>query len=990
MNVQVKDIYGEFYRNVLNKPNEVMIYTEEKNITYSEAMALVSSYAEAIVTNVGKENRRIILYLDHSYRIIISILAILKTGKSYVPVKPGDKNRLKSISKYCETNIVMTDQVVDESYAVIDVLQCEKNRNTKVSESSHFYNQDEEVYVLFTSGSTGTPKGCSITYSNLCYIINNMRNFMDNQVQNVYCFSTPYTFDVSVTEIYSFCYGASLLVYDTTVYQKYAKMPEIFEKYKVTHFAVSPSSLKNIIKFFKKDKLQQLTYNLKCVMVAGEAFKEEIFKKWDKENWKFNLWNLYGPTEATVYATGYKLHHGEDIIEGIPIGQCLQGVEYFIDNPDDKGIGELVIGGEGIAAGYINNISEQKKRFLKSRGQRYYRTGDLVSEKNGLLYYHGRNDDQVQINGIRVELGEIESLIRSIPDVNEAVVMYINNKLIAYLCVEGNRDGIELMIRKSLPRYMQPHRINYISSIPLNSNGKIDRKKLIQDVVDGKQKNENMNANEYEISEMMRECLGLSESEYNSNLDFFENGADSLTTFILLGKLENKYGLKISVDLIYTFRTARRIADYLSSLVEHHEEDILQNQGNITDLLKKITELSQAIEQYLYVDDELCIEKYKTLNTQKFYFNEKFNSVVSFEYEFPEGTKKEAVSTILKKCINSNSILRSKLILENDELFFKEYIQGDEVRFPQISIDVSINDLVDFIKKSFARDVFRARYQNGYLALFVLVECRQKYYVVGILDHTIADASCIAIIKKYIGQLYIDGKASEHYKYADYCKAVCSHNTDVGAALNNWYVDRLRKAYLGNREEVIEQLTDGQTHLSQMIDEDSSINISIRLAFIVAKTIAEKIKNKYIAIRTLFNIREYDGYSYKDTIGDVHVGMSFIYETGMNLAEFRDCAYRTIELFSKAFYRPDYVIEENELGFENERKQLKKVIRNSSIACVNYLGKYNDVEFEEFRTTIAATQKSLYAASTDIYATAVSNGSKLHIYISKDFNKNGK
>ncbi|MCJ0565716.1 AMP-binding protein, partial [Enterococcus cecorum] len=187
-------------------------------------------------------------------------------------------------------------------------------------------------------------------------------------------------------------------------------------------------------------------------MLAGETFKKDIFVEWKNNNWNFDLWNMYGPTEATVYATAFKLSKDADYPSSIPIGRVLEDVTYFIDKKDDRGIGELVLGGKGISGGYINNDDENNKKFININNKRYYRTGDLFSEdKHGVLYFHGRNDDQVQLNGIRVELGEIESRILGISEVVEAVVLYNQKKLIAFIQVRNNID-LQPKLVEILPR----------------------------------------------------------------------------------------------------------------------------------------------------------------------------------------------------------------------------------------------------------------------------------------------------------------------------------------------------------------------------------------------------------------------------------------------------------------------------------------------------------------------------------------------------------
>ena len=469
------DIYGIFENNVKIYPKQIMIQDENIQLTYEEVYRLVNCYAEKINNVTKGEQTRILLYLNHSYKIIIAILSVLKTGNSYIPIAISkDNNRLKEISKIAQTNIVITDtQFCDEAYKMVKMNDnLEINVQLESVQNHYIYKNEDEIYVLFTSGSTGIPKGVSVTYGNLLYLMKNMISLNKSYKNIKYCFSTAYTFDVSVTEIFSFVYGESTYVYDIAKYENYRNFPETIYQNKITHIAFSPSGFKNMILAFNEKQLRKMNQSIKCLMLAGETFKKDIFVEWKNNNWNFDLWNMYGPTEATVYATAFKLSKDADYPSSIPIGRVLEDVTYFIDKKDDRGIGELVLGGKGISGGYINNDDENNKKFININNKRYYRTGDLFSEdKHGVLYFHGRNDDQVQLNGIRVELGEIESRILGISEVVEAVVLYNQKKLIAFIQVRNNID-LQPKLVEILPRYMIPNIIQYVSDFPLNTNNK--------------------------------------------------------------------------------------------------------------------------------------------------------------------------------------------------------------------------------------------------------------------------------------------------------------------------------------------------------------------------------------------------------------------------------------------------------------------------------------------------------------------------------------
>lgn len=399
-----------------------------------------------------------------------------------------------------------------------------------------------------------------------------MKNISGAVHGDVFCFSTAYSFDVSVTEIFSFLYGAAIFVLDISDYANYRELCKLFYDNRITHMAISPSGLKKIFNAFDTESVEKLVKNLKCVMVAGEAFKKEIFDLWDRRGWQFCLINMYGPTEATVYATYHIFSHGEDLSKGIPIGISLDGSDYYLDNCDSDGRGEIVLSGDGIARGYINNETENARRFIENRGVSCYKTGDIGKTINGELYFYGRNDDQIQVNGIRVELGEIESRISSLKNVVDAAVIYRDNSLTAFVCSEDDCETIKSEVAGNLPRFMVPNRIIIIDSIPLNDNGKVDRKKLSGLIADPHFSGKNLEHNKWNktegseitpdsIADVMKDVLEL--DLFDTKEDFFEKGADSLDVFEFLIRIERRYGIRLNDNDIYNCRTPEEICEFI-------------------------------------------------------------------------------------------------------------------------------------------------------------------------------------------------------------------------------------------------------------------------------------------------------------------------------------------------------------------------------------------------------------------------------------------
>ena len=842
---KLPDIFGDFINRVLNSPADYMILSEEIKLTYKEAYSYVNAISEKIIAATKGERSRIILRLAHSYKIILSILAVLKTGNSYVPTRRDlSIEELMEIACDCNTSVIILDD--DEPIAMNRIiLSANIDIGVTATTKDHtVYSANDEVYVLYTSGSTGKRKGCSITYGNLLYIIENMQAIGQSRIGDVYCFSTPYTFDVSTVEIYSFLYGSKIFICDTSVYECFKCFPKLVNEYGITHLAVSPSSLKNMIRSYDNAQWSLMNNSLKCVMVAGEVFKKEIYEAWEKEKWSFRLINLYGPTEATVYATMYELQHGGVYADGIPIGKCLNGCEYIIDKRDEAKRGELILLGAGIANGYINNRQESEHRFLVINNKKAYRTGDLVSEHDGLLFYHGRDDDQIQINGIRVELGEIESYISAISEVNEVVVLHYKGVLIAMVRLDAgvtmDDKRLKMILQHQMPRYMIPNIISFVSKIPLNSSNKIDKKKLLNDFLAQKSlskiDSEADESEEIQIKtlEIMRSCLEDKPFLLQKKDDFFENGGDSLSAVLLTTELERCFDLEINVDIIYLLRTPEKIAQHIYEISlskPHGDSKITENCSQNGELFSRLIQLNTCIKDYIYETDAVLLEHYEALDIQNAYYKRNTKLVISFVFDLENCYSSDQIKKSLVDVLRSNPILRAKLIMQSNRLVFEEYDIPSKSSFPEIYLETENEAVINYIEKNTANEIYYARYLNGFLSLFVIVRMPDKVKVVGFLDHTIADAHCISIIKKDIGASLVGKPIGMSKKYFEYCKYINEKNRNLEKVSTNWFIGQLRSATITDRKGAIEAFTsDPAILVIPRPKERSSSEISIHIA----------------------------------------------------------------------------------------------------------------------------------------------------------------
>ncbi|MEM5623351.1 non-ribosomal peptide synthetase [Bacillus thuringiensis] len=323
-----------------------------------------------------------------------------------------------------------------------------------------------------------------------------------------------------------------------------------------------------------------------------------------------NLCNLYGPTETTVTATSYHFSNQANI-EKVPIGKPISNTQVYIMNGNTLcGIGvpgELCIAGAGVSRGYLNNPMLTAEKFVENPyklGEKIYRTGDLACWlEDGNIEYLGRTDDQVKIRGFRIELGEIEEKIRTLPGIQDAVVVVKENNDEKYLCgylvckAEWNVSEIKMKLKSMLPDYMVPTYIMQIDKLPITRNGKLDKKALpCPEFVLAENYVAPRNKIESAIIEMYKEILHIEQVGIDN--DFFELGGHSLKATVLVNSIERKFGMRIPLRKVMELKTVRNLAEEIKEVdgyklyspiekqVDRHSFELTSAQKGCTSLIK--------------------------------------------------------------------------------------------------------------------------------------------------------------------------------------------------------------------------------------------------------------------------------------------------------------------------------------------------------------------------------------------------------------------
>ena len=561
--------------------------------------------------------------------MLISILGVLKAGAAYVPMDPSypdsrigymleDTNasivltnesyrqRLEGIIRAKAPQFLSHEERLEKNKEVVEVLAIDGQEIQDSLSEQPLFNPETATashhlaYVIYTSGTTGNPKGVMIEHRGVASLKNDLtkRYQLGNKDnKEVILQFSNYVFDPSIEQItLSILNGFTLLLIPNHLWVDKNKFCEVLNINEVTHIDATPT-------FLDQYDLSKIS-NLKRVVFGGERLSAEVFDKISLSK-DIKLINAYGPTEATVTSLVNLIENGSLAI-GCPISNTRC---YVLDsnlNPLPIGaIGELYVGGVGLARGYLNQPELTAERFIdnpfqtekekaQQKNARLYKTGDLVRWcGDGNLEYIGRNDFQVKIRGYRIELGEIESALSSYDGIKQSVILAKDYKdsegkatenkcLVGYYVSESPLDGqkIQAYLQTKMPDYMVPSALVHLEELPLTINGKLDRKAL-PDPSFTNQKTYVAPRNELEkrVVEIWAEVLGLSEETLGIQDDFFRVGGNSILAIKLISKINKELNKHLPVAALFKHTTAERLSSFLE---EASEEVIAINRSEVS------------------------------------------------------------------------------------------------------------------------------------------------------------------------------------------------------------------------------------------------------------------------------------------------------------------------------------------------------------------------------------------------------------------------
>lgn len=493
----MNSIYRQLVESCSAHPTKIAIITEEREYSYQEFCADVENLANLLRVNYLDEEKgaTIAVFMDRGYQLLVAIWAIIKVNGTYVPIDTTlNHQRIRYILDDSKATVILADDKNSETLVEIAghlkrcVLQGELEEGTLSANVASTCLSGEYAYIIYTSGSTGQPKGILIDEQAFSSFLANFRLVLPGNSFGKILAQTSISFDISLVEVvYPFTVGKTVVICEKMQAWNIKTVLRIITTYAIDCLQITPSLLNLLL--LGKDAAEKLQC-VNTLLVGGEVFSLTLLQK-AKEILKSKIYNLYGPTEATVWCTAAELTDAKEPMLGKAFGRntvfLLDEQNVVIEEPGKPG--ELCIAGSQLASGYVERPELTDACFIKDLaiyGERFYKTGDRAQYDNpGNILYLGRRDNQIKIDGRRIELEDVEECIKELKwlaDVVVSVVTAENSRFLRCYYVadqEYEVSALKLALKEYLPSYMIPKDFCRIDKIPLTSSGKKDRKALV-------------------------------------------------------------------------------------------------------------------------------------------------------------------------------------------------------------------------------------------------------------------------------------------------------------------------------------------------------------------------------------------------------------------------------------------------------------------------------------------------------------------------------
>jgi len=573
------------------------------SLTYKQIFEKASAVKIQLENRGLKKGDKIAILVEPSNELIILIIATLMLGATYILVDTEfPKKRIEYILQDSKPKLLIqkSSKHFNATIAIISLKEINFDEKCKIKKTG--VKGNEAAYIIYTSGSTGEPKGIIIPHK----AVNNHMLWMISQFkltqQDRFLLKTGVAFDASVWEIFLPLYlGATLIIAKAGTHSDPLKILKYIDTYQVSVLQVVPLIFYRILKSEIK-----INSSLRYIFVGGESLPTKTKELFFSKNYEIKLINLYGPAESTIDTTFCEVKNNKKHITHNYIGKPIYNTNLYIFNEkgqtcDYNEVGELYIEGDGVGLGYVNKKVLTKKYFFITQHKKstFYRTGDLVKlNKNNILEYVGRIDNQIKLNGVRIEIEEIKKEINSLEEVYECVIEKEYDEsnhlsiLSCYLLPTDSAldiDKIKLKLRKRLPKFMIPSNYYLVSKEYVSHNGKIDIDKYKRS---NTKKIVKINKSESTTKKLIKICSSILNKDFNDqNVSFYDLGGNSITTYILSNEIKRTFSISIDPTKIISCRTINALVQYIDK----------KNNFSSSEISNTIIKLNSNSEEALFL-----------------------------------------------------------------------------------------------------------------------------------------------------------------------------------------------------------------------------------------------------------------------------------------------------------------------------------------------------------------------------------------------------
>ncbi|MDO6525553.1 amino acid adenylation domain-containing protein [Motilimonas sp. 1_MG-2023] len=593
---------------------------EQKAVEFADQLAVADTTTQLTYAQLNAKANQLAHYLREQYQVapeqligvslarsvdtVVTLLAILKAGGAYLPLDPlYPPERLAFMLDDSQANLVITQQDIGDKIVNlgrhVDTLVLEQANDAISSQKTSDLEMNEQhcrqlAYVIYTSGTTGKPKGTLLEHRGAVNLAFGQKSAFSVTAQSRVLQFASFSFDAATFEwLMALMHGASLHICSDDSRTNPALLQQMLVEQKITHATLPPSLLPHLD--------IEANYVLQSLIVAGEACDPLQAQRWSQ---RYRLINAYGPSETTVCASAQVIEPNAPLT----IGRGIANTQLYVLGANLNllpvgSVGELYIAGDGVGRGYLNRDDLTAQRFIEHTlitgepATRLYKTGDLVRwQSDGQLVFLGRADDQVKIRGYRIELAEVEQQILNTDGVKQCVALVREDKpgqpyLAAYLVasktlVETEQkvliEAVRAHLAAQLPDYMIPSVMMCLEQLPLNSNGKIDRKALPQPDLNQGQDYVAPNCElERQICEIWQQVLKQPQIGLQDN--FFQLGGHSLTATQVIAKVNQAFDLQLPVKTLFQAQTVSALVETINSQTSQQSMAIIayEKQGPI-------------------------------------------------------------------------------------------------------------------------------------------------------------------------------------------------------------------------------------------------------------------------------------------------------------------------------------------------------------------------------------------------------------------------